>query len=72
MDIVLAKSAGFCFGVKRAVNSVYDEIENCRSIWLSTGKAVILYLLREQEAISIIILWQKERNKTAMARKPYI
>ena len=25
MDIVLAKSAGFCFGVKRAVNSVYDE-----------------------------------------------
>ena len=28
MDIVLAKSAGFCFGVKRAVNSVYDEIEN--------------------------------------------
>lgn len=28
MDIVLAKSSGFCFGVKRAVNSVYDEIEN--------------------------------------------
>ena len=28
MDIVLAKSEGFCFGVKRAVNSVYDEIEN--------------------------------------------
>ena len=28
MNIVLAKSAGFCFGVKRAVNSVYDEIEN--------------------------------------------
>lgn len=26
-DVILAKSAGFCFGVKRAVNMVYDEIE---------------------------------------------
>ena len=25
-NVVLAKSAGFCFGVKRAVNMVYDEI----------------------------------------------
>ena len=27
MNVTLAKSAGFCFGVKRAVNMVYDEIE---------------------------------------------
>lgn len=26
-NIVLAKSAGFCFGVKRAVNMVYEEVE---------------------------------------------
>ena len=26
MNLVVAKSAGFCFGVKRAVNMVYDEI----------------------------------------------
>ena len=26
MNVILAKSAGFCFGVKRAVNMVYDEI----------------------------------------------
>ena len=26
MNVTLAKSAGFCFGVKRAVNMVYDEI----------------------------------------------
>ncbi len=26
-NIVLAKSAGFCFGVKRAVNTVYEEAE---------------------------------------------
>ena len=26
MEVILAKTAGFCFGVKRAVNMVYDEI----------------------------------------------
>ena len=28
MEVVTAKSAGFCFGVKRAVDEVYDQIEN--------------------------------------------
>ena len=28
MQVTLAESAGFCFGVKRAVNEVYKEIEN--------------------------------------------
>ena len=27
MKVDVAKSAGFCFGVERAVNSVYSEIE---------------------------------------------
>ena len=27
MDVKLAKSAGFCFGVKRAVDLVYDEVQ---------------------------------------------
>ena len=27
MNVILAKSAGFCFGVKRAVDTVYNEIE---------------------------------------------
>ncbi len=27
MDVILAKSAGFCFGVKRAVDKVYEEAE---------------------------------------------
>ena len=27
MDVILAKSAGFCFGVKRAVDTVYEQIE---------------------------------------------
>ena len=28
MDVVLAKTAGFCFGVKRAVDTVYEQEEN--------------------------------------------
>ena len=27
MGVILAKSAGFCFGVKRAVDKVYEEAE---------------------------------------------
>ena len=27
MNIELAKSAGFCFGVQRAINIIYDEID---------------------------------------------
>ena len=35
MEVVVAKTAGFCFGVKRAVDTVYEQIE--------TGKAVHTY-----------------------------
>ncbi len=27
MNITVAKSAGFCFGVKRAVNKVYEQAD---------------------------------------------
>ena len=27
MEVTVAKSAGFCFGVKRAVNKVYELID---------------------------------------------
>ena len=28
MEVILAKSAGFCFGVERAIKLVYEQIEN--------------------------------------------
>ncbi len=28
MDVIVAKSAGFCFGVQRAVDKVYEQIDN--------------------------------------------
>ena len=33
MEVILAKSAGFCFGVKRAVEQVYDQIEKTSEIY---------------------------------------
>ena len=27
MKVLLAKTAGFCFGVKRAVDTVYQQVE---------------------------------------------
>ena len=33
MEIILAKTAGFCFGVNRAVNMVYDELTKNNNIY---------------------------------------
>lgn len=33
MEIRLAKTAGFCFGVKRAVDKVYEQIEKGKKIY---------------------------------------
>ena len=33
MEVVLAKSAGFCFGVKRAVDQVYEQIDMGKTIY---------------------------------------
>ena len=33
MEVRLAKSAGFCFGVKRAVDKVYEQIELGKEIY---------------------------------------
>lgn len=33
MEVLLAKSAGFCFGVKRAVEKVYEQISEKKEIY---------------------------------------
>ena len=33
-EVILAKSAGFCFGVKRAVDTVYEQTAKKTSIHL--------------------------------------
>jgi len=45
MEVKLAKSAGFCFGVKRAVDQVYEQIE--------TGKKIYTYgpIIHNEEVV---------------------
>ena len=45
MEVRLAKSAGFCFGVKRAVDQVYEQIE--------TGKTIYTYgpIIHNEEVV---------------------
>ena len=28
MEVIIAKTAGFCFGVRRAVDRVYEQVQN--------------------------------------------
>ena len=46
MEVRLAKSAGFCFGVKRAVDKVYEQIE--------TGKTIYTYgpIIHNEEVVN--------------------
>ena len=37
MEVRLAKTAGFCFGVKRAVETVYEQVE------LRNGEKIYTY-----------------------------
>lgn len=41
VTIKLAKTAGFCFGVKRAVNTVYEQIDNCENKQIYTFGPII-------------------------------
>lgn len=45
MEVVLAKSAGFCFGVRRAMEEVYSQLEN--------GKRIVTYgpLIHNEEVV---------------------
>ena len=41
MEVRLAKTAGFCFGVKRAVDTVYEQVQTCRNEKIYTYGPII-------------------------------
>ncbi len=41
MEVRLAKTAGFCFGVKRAVDTVYEQVEKCKDKKIYTYGPII-------------------------------
>ena len=60
MEVKLAECAGFCFGVKRAVDTVYEQV--------NTGKTIYTYgpivhneeVVRELEEMGVKVLENKE------------
>ena len=60
MEVKLAECAGFCFGVKRAVDTVYEQVK--------TGKTIYTYgpivhneeVVRELEELGVKVLEGKE------------
>ena len=45
MEIIVAKTAGFCFGVKRAVDLVYENIKQQEEAFSQTGKRMRIFTL---------------------------
>ena len=41
MKVIKAKSAGFCFGVKRAVDTVYEQVEENQNLPIYTYGPII-------------------------------
>ena len=41
MEVRLAKTAGFCFGVKRAVETVYEQVKECQGEKIYTYGPII-------------------------------
>lgn len=62
MDVIKAKTAGFCFGVKRAVDTVYHELEKAGSQPIYTYGPIIhnAEVVKDLEAKGIKVLYAKE------------
>ena len=63
MNIILAKSAGFCFGVKRAVETVYKEAEKNQTPIYTFGpiihnEEVVADL--EKKGEQVIMVWREK------------
>ena len=78
MKVTLAKSAGFCFGVKRAVDTVYEQVKTCEGekiytvdrLWNRVGCGaddknglwIIINLLHSEPVLKVALFVQEERT----------
>ncbi len=60
MDVVVAKSAGFCFGVKRAVETVYAEVEKGKKIYTFGPIIHNEEVVKDLEEKGVIVLESEE------------
>ena len=69
MSVELAKTAGFCFGVKRAVDTVYQQIEQYREEKIFTYGPIIHNeeVIKDLRSHGVEVLNDEEELKTADA-----
>ena len=69
MNVELAKTAGFCFGVKRAVDTVYQQIERYRGEKIFTYGPIIHNeeVIKDLRSHGVEVLNDEEELKTADA-----
>ncbi len=63
MEIIVAKSAGFCFGVKRAVDTVYSELKKGGELYTYGPIIHNEEVIRELSEKGVIILNDKDELK---------
>ena len=60
MEVVLAKTAGFCFGVKRAVDTVYEQTEQGKPIYTYGPIIHNEEVVKDLEAKGVVVLNDEE------------
>lgn len=66
MEVIRAKSAGFCFGVKRAVETVYEQIEAEKEKQIYTYGPIIhnAEVVKDMEAYGVKVIGSEEELNT--------
>ncbi|MBQ7920691.1 MAG: 4-hydroxy-3-methylbut-2-enyl diphosphate reductase [Lachnospiraceae bacterium] len=67
MEVVLAKSAGFCFGVKRAVDQVYEQIDTGKTIYTFGPIVHNEEVVKDIEEKGVKVIQNKEELKALTA-----
>ena len=62
MKVILAKTAGFCFGVKRAVDTVYEQLETHKGEKIHTYGPIIHNeeVVKDLQSKGVEVLWSEE------------
>ena len=61
MKVIKAKTAGFCFGVKRAVDTVYEQVDACSSLIYTYGPIIHNEeVVRDMESKGVVVLRSEE------------
>ena len=71
MKVLLAKTAGFCFGVKRAVDTVYQQVEENKDCKIYTFGPIIHNdeVIKDMQAKGVTVLEEKkifQRQRTGL------